>query len=178
MKRVKVCILGEVSVGKTSLVRRFVDRAFSDEYLSTVGVKISRKLVHIPEPGSDREADLQLILWDLEGGHTWLEVSSTYLKGARGAIIVGDLTRPSTVSEIQAHISRFKEVNPDGNLVVALNKLDLRREGQATTDEARFEGANLLATIHTSAKTGKGVDELFMTLGTHLLREPGNGPHA
>jgi small GTP-binding protein len=178
MKRAKVCILGEVSVGKTSLVRRFVDRAFSDDYLSTVGVKISRKLVHITVPGSDREDELQLILWDLEGGHTWLEVSSTYLKGASGAIIVGDLTRPSTLREIQGYIDRFKEINPDGNIVVALNKIDVQRDRHAGTDDEHFEGANLLATILTSARTGKGVDELFMTLGAHLLRNTGNGPHA
>ncbi len=178
MKLAKVCILGEVSVGKTSLIRRFVDRSFSDAYLSTVGVKISRKLLRIPAPESGREDDLQLVLWDLEGGHTWLDISSTYLKGARGAVIVGDLTRPSTVEEIRGHVGRFRRINPTGRIVVALNKMDL--QGDAQNDamiDISGDNTGVLATHHTSAKSGEGVDELFIQLGSHLLRDMGNGSH-
>ena len=57
----KICLLGDFAVGKTSLVRRFVDNQFSDTYLSTIGVKISRKLLSVEENHT-----LQIIIWDLE----------------------------------------------------------------------------------------------------------------
>lgn len=62
----KVCLVGDFGVGKTSLIRQFVDRQFSDQYLSTVGVKISRKLVAIPDATQEIQ-QLQLIVWDIEG---------------------------------------------------------------------------------------------------------------
>jgi GTPase SAR1 family protein len=70
----KICLFGDFSVGKTSLIRQFVDRQFSDQYLTTVGVKISRKLVSIPDLTNNSQVEvkpeakqIQLIVWDIEG---------------------------------------------------------------------------------------------------------------
>jgi len=170
----KMCVLGEVSVGKTSLIRRFVDRSFSDAYLTTVGVKISRKLIRLePEP-SGTATDLQFVIWDLEGGHNSIDLSSTYLKGARGAIVVGDLTRSSTLDQLQEHIDRFRYVNPQGRLVIALNKSDLQADAAGAIVDRWNDEAGLSKTICTSAKTGKGVDELFAALGMSILQDTGN----
>lgn len=170
----KMCVLGEVSVGKTSLIRRFVDRSFSDAYLTTVGVKISRKLIRLePEP-SGPATDIQLVIWDLEGGHNSIDLSSTYLKGARGAIVVGDLTRSSTLEQLQEHIDRFRYVNPQGRVVIALNKSDLQADATGAIVDRWNDVAGLTKTICTSAKTGKGVDELFTALGMSILQDTGN----
>ncbi|MBP1655686.1 MAG: small GTP-binding protein domain protein [Bacteroidetes bacterium] len=172
----KICVLGEVSVGKTSLIRRFVDRSFSDAYLTTVGVKISRKLVRLePDPsGIAADTDLQLVIWDLEGGHNSIDLSSTYLKGARGAIVVGDLTRSSTLDQLQEHIDRFRYVNPQGRVVIALNKSDLQTGAAGAIVDRWNDVAGVAKTICTSAKTGKGVDELFTALGMSILQDTGN----
>lgn len=170
----KICVLGEVSVGKTSLIRRFVDRSFSDVYLTTVGVKISRKLLRLEETPAGALTDLQLVIWDLEGGHNSIDLSSTYLKGARGAIVVGDLTRPSTLDELQEHIERFRDVNPKGRIVVALNKADLQADAAGTLVDRWNDSAGMTHTFWTSAKTGKGVDELFTALGMSILQDTGN----
>ncbi len=175
MKLAKVCVLGEASVGKTSLIRRFVDRSFSDSYLSTVGVKISRKLMSVQAPETDSPLDLQLVLWDLEGGPYFSAVSASYLRGARAAIIVGDLTRQDTLDVLPSHADQFLTINPHGVVLVALNKSDLSHPGGSATD-VRLERSEVAIVQKTSAKNGRGVDDLFHSLGTYLIREWEHGP--
>jgi small GTP-binding protein len=171
----KVCILGDASVGKTSVIRRFVDREFSDKYLSTVGVKISRKLVRVPDATGALGKELQLVLWDLEGGSTFAGISSTYLKGARAAVVVGDITRSATLDAIKAHVDRFRVVNPASPAFVALNKSDLQEDGipHAYLNSKELEG--VVMTLLTSARTGVGIDELFESIGLHLSAGGENG---
>lgn len=87
----KVCLLGDFAVGKTSLVRRFVDNRFDDKYLSSIGVKVSRKTLN----RSDHT--LNLLIWDLVGGNEFSRREIGYLVGAAGALLVCDLTRLETV---------------------------------------------------------------------------------
>jgi small GTP-binding protein len=171
----KLCILGEVSVGKTSLIRRYVDRAFSDVYLSTVGVKISRRLLHIPIPDGGGEADIQLVIWDLEGGSGFGDVSAAYLKGALGAVVVGDITRAETMKMLDAHIKRFRTVNPRATVAVALNKSDLQHDGLDAPMEHVHLNEAVDVVLRTSAKSGDGVDDLFAFLGTRFLQRAENG---
>jgi len=171
----KVCIMGEISVGKTSLIRRFVDRSFSDAYLATVGVKISRKHLQQNAPGTGSPDGLQLVLWDLEGGESFDDMASAYLKGARGAVVVGDVSRPPTIGAVERHVQRFLAINPRGVIVIALNKSDLDHDPELLLRATQHNAPAILSTIHTSARSGEGVDRLFATLGAHILREIGNG---
>ena len=165
----KVCVLGELSVGKTSLVRRFVDRSFSDAYLSTVGVKISRKLLRVSPASGANHVDLQLVIWDLEGGQSFRQMSASYLKGALGAVVVGDVTRESTLEAIGEHIHHFRQLNPDSPVSVALNKNDLHGGPSPLAQIERYREEGIAVARYTSAKTGGGVDELFEEFATHLL---------
>ncbi|MEL7243489.1 MAG: Rab family GTPase, partial [Cyanobacteria bacterium J06573_2] len=121
----KICLIGDFGVGKTSLIRRFVDRQFSDKYLSTVGVKISRKSVELTDSKQGKNLKLQLLIWDIEGSTKFKGISASYFQGAKGAIIVGDVTRPESLENISEHIQAFSKVNPKGKTVIALNKSDL-----------------------------------------------------
>jgi small GTP-binding protein len=175
MIQAKVVLLGEVSVGKTSLIRRFVDRSFSDTYLCTVGVKISRKRLPLP-PGEGRPgADVLLVLWDLEGGTGFSGITQTYLRGARAAVIVGDCTQPGTLDAIAHHAERFRTANPDGSIVVALNKIDLLGDA-AVALPSPPGGVGRSSVTYTSARTGEGVDGLFQAVGSFLLQGAENGP--
>ncbi|MEO1134455.1 MAG: Rab family GTPase [Cyanobacteria bacterium J06639_1] len=171
----KICLIGDNGVGKTSLIRRFVERQFSDEYLSTVGVKISRKTLYSEIAGNgDRE--LRLLIWDLEGRQKFKAISPTYLRGASGAVIVADVTREETIASLIGHIRMFLTVNPSGIVAIAYNKIDLRKDPKDET-----LSASLLQTIHqdragrsidaylTSAKSGLHVDRLFQKLGDSIL---------
>ena len=115
----KIVMMGDFAVGKTSLVRRFVYDEFSDSYLTTIGVKVTKKDINL------ENASASLLIWDIAGSDRFNIVSPEYIKGASGGIIVADLTRESTIESIQMHSDMILSVNPDAVIVVALNKTDL-----------------------------------------------------
>lgn len=166
-------MVGDFGVGKTSLIRRFVERQFSDQYLSTVGVKISRKTVELVGVKQQEKVNLQLLIWDLEGHTKFKAIAPSYLQGSSGAIVVADVSRTETLERLPEHIQLFLSVNPKGSLIVALNKSDL-------IDEEKLEkfiqmvqlqkGSDRVAGIYpTSAKIGLYVDEIFQQLAYKSL---------
>lgn len=173
----KICLIGDFGVGKTSLIRRFVDRQFSDRYLSTVGVKISRKMVELPNKASPNQDDaitqLQLMIWDVEGKTQFKAIAPSYLQGAKGGIIVADASRPKTVISLAEHANLFQSVNKGGRLILAINKTDLvsREELMKLVQIAR-QGCKdkVFAAYATSAKTGAYVDDMFEKLSLSLIK--------
>lgn len=160
----KICLVGDYGVGKTSLIRRFVDRQFSDRYLSTVGVKISRKLVE--------SVNLQLLIWDIEGHTKFKGIAPSYLQGASGAVVVGDLSRLETIERLSEHVQLFLSINPKGSLVIALNKSDLidTEERDRLTQQVQLqEWERVVGIYQTSAKTGSHVDEMFQQLACQMI---------
>ena len=161
MIRKKVLLLGDFHVGKTSLIRRFVENSFSDRYLTTIGVKISRKRIELPE----YEA-LEMMIWDIEGATPVKAIPRSYLLGAAGAIIVGDVTRSETLEDLRRHVEDFRRVNPGSPWVIAYNKIDL-------LPPERFEALARSSVdgevFYTSAKEGIQVDTMFLTLAQRIL---------
>ncbi|MEH2196128.1 MAG: Rab family GTPase [Nostoc sp.] len=168
----KICLFGDFGVGKTSLIRQFVESQFSDEYLSTVGVKISRKLMNLSSKDLDNGQNLQLLIWDIEGSNKFKAVAQNYFQGSKGAVIVGDVTQPETLNHIREHIQTFLAVNPKSYIVVALNKSDMIAAEYLEKIRQMYQFndlTNILDTYITSAKTGNNVDEIFQTLATRLI---------
>ena len=167
----KICLVGDFGVGKTSLIRRFVEGQFSDQYLSTVGVKISRKTIQLTEEIAKETLKLQLMIWDLEGHTKFKSIAPSYLQGASGVIIVADLTRPETVKRIAEHVKLFLSVNPKGSTIIAaLNKSDLLVP-EKIVGTKELEGIEqILAIYQTSAKTGLNVDEIFHKLADSIVK--------
>lgn len=169
----KICLIGDFGVGKTSLIRRFVDRQFSDQYLSTVGVKISRKIVDCEPTLSGKAASVQLLIWDIEGHTKFKAIAPSYLQGASGAVIVADVTRLETVQRLSEHIDLFLSINTKGLIVVALNKIDLLTDLElenAVKKTSKFiQQKEILTCYQTSAKTGVYVDEIFYLLSQKFI---------
>lgn len=155
-------MMGSFAVGKTSLVRRFVEDAFDDTYLSTMGVKVSRKALTV-----DGTA-LTLMLWDISGREGFEGLRPSYLKGTSGALLVGDTTRPRTFETLDAEVGSLAAAVGDCPKVVCANKCDLPPavEMQDVAAQAARIGAPLFS---TSARTGAAVEEAFQTLGRALL---------
>jgi len=162
----KICLIGDFGVGKTSLIRRFVERQFSDQYLSTVGVKISRKTVELTDSKTQK---VQLLIWDLEGHTKFKAIAPSYLKGASGAIVVGDVTRQETIDNIPERAQLFLDVNPNGVMIFALNKYDLIDEEKLANMPKLQDIEQVITTYPTSAKTGSHVDEIFQKLAYGML---------
>ncbi len=171
----KICTIGDFGVGKTSLIRRFVEREFSDEYLSTVGVKISRKTMNLATNKPNNSIKVQFLIWDIEGKTKFKGIAPSYLQGAKGAIIVADLTRKETILNLQEHIDLFASINPKKTkIILAFNKFDLvdqEKQINIIKDELISKNNKIISTYYTSAKTGENVDNMFYTLAENIIAE-------
>jgi small GTP-binding protein len=164
----KVCLLGDFAVGKTSLVRRFVYDRFDDRYITTIGVKVSRKTVAVVRAYGIVE--LTMMLWDLAGSEEFDRVRASYLRGSAGAVLVCDLTRPETLGSLRAYQEDLFSINPEAQLVLAANKRDLTEQQRLSTAQIEAFAAELnIPHTLTSAKTGDEVEQLFRQLGDLMV---------
>jgi small GTP-binding protein len=164
MLQKKICLLGAFGVGKTSLVRRFVDTIFSDNYLTTVGVKLDKKTLEVAGE------TVNLILWDIAGEDAVSAVRTTYLRGSAGYVLVADGTRADTLDVARSIQVRAETEIGRVPFLLLVNKADLRAEW--TIPEGVFaELAGLGWTVHyTSAKTGESVEAAFQELSERVAR--------
>ncbi|NJO36259.1 MAG: GTP-binding protein [Rhizobiales bacterium] len=162
----KICLLGDFSVGKTSLIRRYVHDEFSLDYHATVGVQVHQYRDEIETCRG--VVSIDQVIWDIEGSKIGDEVVTSYILGSAGALIVGDAARRSAVDPMSSHARRFLDVLPGRPVVFAMNKADL------VAEDARPDPGELVDTfggefVHTSALTGEGVGALFHTLCRRIL---------
>ena len=163
MLQKKVCMLGAFGVGKTSLVRRYVQSIFSDTYLTTVGVKIDKKTLTV---GNE---SVILLLWDIAGEDDVSPIRMTYLRGAAGYLLVADGTRAETLDVAADIQSRVKSEIGTVPFLVLLNKADLQESwdlAQEPVDRLADAGWKF---IRTSAKTGEGIEEAFQELANLMV---------
>ncbi len=161
--RRKICVLGAQGVGKTSLVRRFVDREFDDDYRQTIGVTISKGTLAF------EEVSLELMLWDYEGTEPGSQYSRSFISGASGLIFVVDATRPKTLDhllEAQIKGRGYTSARPS---VLIVNKIDLTHGFALTKEQLDAAGELDWFIIQASAKSGDHVDEAFTRLGQMML---------
>ena len=156
----KVVLLGHFGVGKTSLLRRFVDEAFSEDYLVTVGVHVKKKEVTIGD------VKVSLILWDIEGNTSIDMARNSYLLGTHGFVYVFDITRPETYQDIEKEFEYLAAKFPSVPVCLVGNKAD-QFDGSFTREFFKDEHFN--SCFFTSAKTGEKVDELFADIATRTL---------
>ncbi len=154
----KVCMLGATAVGKTSLVRRFVESMFSERYQATIGVKIDRKLVELDG------MSVSLLLWDLQGEDDLQRVRLSYLRGAAGLIFVADGTRPETLTIARSIQESSREVVGDIPAILVVNKADLESEWRVDDESVRAIGFSPENTLKASAKDGRNVEAAFQLL--------------
>lgn len=164
----KIVMVGDFSVGKTSLVRRFVFDEFSDSYLTTIGVKVTKKELVI-----NNSVIADFLLWDIAGSDKFTNISPEYIKGASAGIVVADLTRKSTIENIPVHIELLKSENPLMNICIALNKSDLVEDIKDSLQLAEngSKGSNVSLIMPTSARNGMNVEDMFIKLGNLIFGE-------
>jgi small GTP-binding protein len=160
----KVCLLGTSGVGKTSLVAQFVHSMFSDKYLTTVGVKIDKKLVTVDA------MEVTLVIWDLAGDDDFQRLQTSYLRGTSGYLLVADGTRAVTLDQALELQKRVAATIGSAPFVLALNKVDLAAQWQV--DEAHIADlvAQNITVMKTSAKENAGVEEAFAHLARRMVQ--------
>ena len=161
MLQKKVCVLGSFGVGKTSLVRRYVESIFSDAYLTTVGVKVDKKVLEV------RGRELTLVLWDVAGEDDITSIRMSYVRGAAGYFLVADGTRAKTLDVARSIQARVAAEIGELPYLLILNKADLQSEWELPEAIDGLPGA--VAVIRASAKTGDGVEQSFQELAQRLI---------
>ncbi len=158
----KIVILGHFGVGKTSLIRRFVDASFSEDYLVTVGVHVKKKDIII------NDNPTTLVIWDIEGNSEISMSRSSYLLGSNGFVYVFDVSRPETYANLEAQLEYLKEHFPKVPVTIFGNKADKFGE---EVSKAFFEVPPFTECFFTSAKTGENVEEGFKELTIKTLKQ-------
>jgi small GTP-binding protein len=158
----KICMLGGTAVGKTSLVARYVRNMFSDKYLSSIGVKVDKKILNIDA------TDVSLVLWDIHGDDQFESIRTAYLRGTSGYLLVADGTRKSTLAKALDVKRMVDNAIGDVPFILVLNKADLAEAWDlSAADEEDLQAKYTV--VRSSAKTGAGVEEAFTRLTKALM---------
>ena len=157
---IKICLLGEAAVGKTSLVYRFIEKKFRENYKSTLGVNLLKHDTMVEGHGS-----VSAQIWDLGGQESFKSLRKLYLEGANGALVIFDVTKRETFDKLIEWIDSFKSARGEQPLFLIGNKIDLTDNLKVKEKEAEdFAKKYNMELILTSAKTGDNVEKAFYDL--------------
>lgn len=163
-REVKVVLLGDTGVGKSSLVLRFVTNNFKPYSESTIGASFMAKMIMVDK------VPIKYQIWDTAGQEKYHSLAPMYYRGAAAAIVVYDITRKSSFQTLKNWVRELKQLGPE-NIVIAIagNKADLAPSREVPEDDAR-EYADSISALYmeTSAKTDTGVKELFISIAGRL----------
>ncbi|MFW9878181.1 MAG: Rab family GTPase [Candidatus Thorarchaeota archaeon] len=158
----KLALLGDGAVGKTSLINRYTEESFKENYQPTLGVNIVMRKLRI------KEYEIQLAIWDIAGQDKYDLTRKMFFEGCAGSLLVYDITRSATFDRIQSKwLEDFKNfARPDGVYLLIGNKVDLRESHAVSTEEGHNLAVEIQANdfIETSAKDGNNVETAFKRL--------------
>ncbi len=167
---IKICLLGEANVGKTSLVYRFIENKFRENYKSTLGVNLLKKDMNVAGYG-----DVSAQIWDLGGQESFKSLRKLYLEGANGSFVVYDMTSKKTFEKLDEWVQSFRNERYDAPIILIGNKSDLEHQIKITENEAsEYANTHDMGLIITSAKTGQNVEEAFIGLTKKILDQISN----
>jgi len=167
--KAKVILLGDGAVGKTSLIRRFVTDQFSDEYLMTVGTKVTKRELEVGD--GPAKTLMTMTIWDILGQRGYAGVQESAVKGGQAVLLVYDVTRDETWKTLEEYwlpiVWRLVGKIP---IVFAANKIDLQKDRTYALDvlgylEQKYDAHGFVS----SAKTGENVEAMFGALGTAMM---------
>ena len=168
--KAKLALLGEGGVGKTSLIRRFVQNAYDDTYVHTVGTRVSKIELTVPH-GADIEVHVDLAIFDLMGQKGFKDlIRETYYHGAQALMGVCDLTNKESLEALEDWIPSALEIAGDVPVYFLVNKKDLDTQRAFTDEDAKAVAERFRAPFaFTSAKTGEFVDDAFNALAIEIV---------
>lgn len=157
----KVLLVGNFGVGKTSLIRRFVLNQFSEDYISTIGVRVSSKVV------AYQNQEIKLLIWDVAGTIGEEKIPKTYFLGASAAMFVFDVSREETYRSIDSHLESIKQLSKLQDVLIVGNKKDLLTEEEL---QKVLDTVAVKIDLITSAKEDDNVENAFLQLASQTIK--------
>ena len=172
--RYKIVMLGDGAVGKTAMTTRFTQDFFEADYKRTIGADFAVKRLEIP----DIDAKVTLQCWDLAGQPRFEFVRQGFYRGARGGLLLFDVTRRRTFLNVDNWKEEtFKNVGREIPLVVVANKVDLAESRAVTTKEGEdYAKEKNFLYVESSALTGENVEQAYIQLCRRMIDESKTTP--
>ena len=168
--RIRVMLIGNSNVGKTSIAKRYCKNQFNHNYISTVGIDFVTKYIKVGEKM------INLQIWDTAGQERYKVIAKNYYNKSDGFIIVYDITNKSSFNDISGWVSQIKELaSQDNKNIIVGNKCDLEEQREVN----KIEGENLSKKyncqfLEVSAQNGKNIDKIFLCLVQNILQDVNN----
>ena len=160
----KILLIGDSGVGKSNLLMRYADDAYTDSYISTIGVDFKIRSVEL-----DQKV-VKLQIWDTAGQDRFRAITSSYYRGAHGILVVYDCTDRESFANVQKWLSECDKFAQNGVRIALIgNKSDLRARKQVEVEAAKqFADERAMPLFETSAKSGDNVDAAFVQLAATI----------
>ena len=155
---IKILTLGDTSVGKSSIILRFSDNKFDDKIFSTIGIDFKTKYIKLDK------FSVKVLIWDTAGQEKFQNIAKQYYKGANGVLLIYDISNRKSFERIDFWLKELKENNRIDELFLYLvgNKIDMEDKRVISFQEGeKYAKKNNINFFEVSAKSGKGVTELF-----------------
>ena len=169
----QILIIGDSSVGKTSILTRYTNGTFKEEYLATVGLDYYSK----DEIFNNKTINVKL--WDTAGQERYKSLTQSYFKNAEGVIVAYDITNTESFDNLKFWINSIKANMENKNIFIPViiigNKTDMEESREILTEDAeKFAEENKYKYFETSAKTGEGIDKAIRDLINQILNQSEN----
>ena len=162
---IKICLLGDVSVGKTSIASRFCKNSFNENYINTIGGAYQQQNIVL-----NNGAKIKLHIWDTSGQDRFRSMTNLYYRDAQVAILTYDVTNESSLESLNYWLNELNDKVEIDNMVLCLagnkNDVDPSEKRIPTSKGKAFAEEHNMIFFETSAKTGTGVKELFQSIAT------------
>ena len=169
-KTIQLLVIGDSSVGKTSLITRYTNGTFKEEYLATVGLDYYSKVEAI------NNQTINIKLWDTAGQERYKALTQNYFRNAEGVLLTFDVTNTDSFNNLKDWIGSIKTNMESKNiflpLIIVGNKIDMEDAREINKEDAeKFVSDNNYKYFETSAKTGEGVDDAIRDLVNQVLEQ-------
>jgi Ras-related protein Rab-5C len=160
---IKICLLGDVNVGKTSIASRFCKNSFNDNYINTIGGAYQQQNITL-----NNGVKIKLHIWDTSGQDRFRSMTNLYYRDAQVAILTYDVTNEQTLESLNYWLNELNDKVEIDNMVLCLagnkNDVDASKKTVPTSKGKAFAEEHNMIFYETSAKTGAGVKELFQAI--------------
>jgi len=163
----KLIIVGDSNVGKTNIMSKYIHNQFNQHSKSTIGVEFGTKIVNIDNK------KIKAQIWDTAGQERYKSITSAYYKGAKGALIVYDITNKFSFDSVDKWVQDLNSYG-DKNITLLLvgNKSDLEEKRQITKENGEEKAKSFnLGFIETSACSGDNIDQAFVIMLKEVLKK-------